>query len=114
MTSRDRLLRTFRREPVDRVPISTYELNGWNPDSFENRAPSYRALMDRIRADTDCLYMWDWDAWADSGLWDHREETGPGGQITTYSRLRTPKGDLTRTKVRKPDEGARRAVSAIV
>ena len=39
MTSRERLLRTMHREPVDRVPVSTYELNGYNPNSFENVAP---------------------------------------------------------------------------
>jgi len=103
MTSRERLLKTLRREPVDRVPISTYELNGYNPDNFENRAPSYKRLMDKIRADTDCLYMWGWDAWADSGLWDCRSETLPDGAVITYSRLRTPKGDLTKTQKSMPN-----------
>jgi hypothetical protein len=103
MTSRERLLRTLRREPVDRVPISTYELNGYNPDAWENQTPSYKRLMDRIRADTDCIYMWGWDLWADTGLWDYREETRPDGGTVVYSRLRTPKGDLTQTQVRKPD-----------
>ncbi len=102
MTSRERLLRTFRREPVDRVPISTYELNGHNPDSFENRAPSYRRLMDKIRADTDCIYMWGWDPWVDSDLWQHREEAGPCSRVTVHSRLRTPLGDLTCTRQRVP------------
>ena len=102
MTSRERLLRTLRREPVDRVPISSYELNGWNPDSFENKAPSYRRLMDKIRADTDCIYMWGWGPWADSGLWESRSETAADGSTTTYSRLRTPKGDLTRTRMTRP------------
>ncbi|MBP8130339.1 MAG: hypothetical protein KA184_12240 [Candidatus Hydrogenedentes bacterium] len=103
MTPRERLLRTLRREPVDRVPISTYELVGWNPESFENRAPSYARLMDKIRADTDCLYMWGWDAWADSGLWDIRRETNADGAFVTHARLRTPLGDLTRTSIEHPD-----------
>jgi uroporphyrinogen-III decarboxylase len=102
MTSRERLLRTLCREPVDRVPISTYELNGWNPDAWENRAPSYRRLMDKIRSDTDGIYMWGWGLWADSGLWDHRQETLADGSTVTYCRLRTPKGDLTRTYIDKP------------
>ena len=97
ITSRERLLRTLRREPVDRVPISTYELVGWNPDSFENKAPSYRRLMDRIRADTDCIYMWGWSPWAPSPLWECREETTSAGMRMQYFRLRTPRGDLTRT-----------------
>ncbi|HNR32109.1 MAG TPA: uroporphyrinogen decarboxylase family protein [Candidatus Hydrogenedentes bacterium] len=103
MTPRERLLRTLRRERVDRVPISTYELVGWNPDHFENRAPSYRRLMDRIRADTDCLYMWGWNAWADSELWDTRRETRPDGASVTHARLHTPLGDLTRASVERPD-----------
>lgn len=57
MTSRERLLRCIRHEPIDRVPISTYELVGWNPDSFENNQPSYKTLMDVIREKTDCVYM---------------------------------------------------------
>ncbi|HOZ48333.1 MAG TPA: uroporphyrinogen decarboxylase family protein [Candidatus Hydrogenedentes bacterium] len=103
MTSRDRLLRTFRREPVDRVPISTYELNGFNPDAWENQAPSYQRLMDKIRTDTDCLYMWGWSPFADSGLWTSRDEALADGSVVTHSRLRTPRGDLTCTHVLKSD-----------
>jgi hypothetical protein len=103
MTSRDRLLRTLRREPVDRVPISTYELNGYNPASFENRAPSYARLMDKVRADTDCIYMWGWNAWMESPRWDRNAETDFSGAVTTYSRLRTPRGDLTMTEKQAPD-----------
>ena len=102
MTSRDRLLRTLRRLPADRVPISTYELNPYNPDNFENQAPSYRRLMEKIKADTDCIYMWGWSPWADSGLWSERSETAGDGSVTTYYRLRTPKGDLTKTRKRLP------------
>ena len=98
MTSRDRLLKTLRREPVDRVPISTYELNAYNPDNFENQAPSYRRLMEKIRSDTDAIYLWEWQLWADSGLWESRTETLPDGTAMTYSRLKTPKGDLTKTQ----------------
>lgn len=103
MTSRDRLLRTMRREPVDRVPISTYELAGYNPDSFENKAPSYRRLMDRIRAETDSIYMWSWEPWPDSALWEHHCDEAPDGTTVTHSRLRTPKGDLTKTTQVRPN-----------
>ena len=102
MTSRERLLRTLRREPVDRVPISTYELVGYNPDSFENTAPSYRRLMDVVRAETDCIYMWSWEPWPDCALWEHRCEEEADGALVTRSRLRTPKGDLTRTARFRP------------
>ena len=57
MNSTERLLAVHRGEMPDRVPVSTYELVGWNAESFENREPSYRRLMDAIRERTDCLYM---------------------------------------------------------
>ncbi len=57
MTSRERLLKCIKHEPVDRVPISTYELNGWNETAWENHEPSYRRLMDAVREQTDCMYM---------------------------------------------------------
>jgi hypothetical protein len=57
MNSTERLLAVHRGEMPDRVPISTYELVGWNMEAFENRHPSYRNLMDLVREKTDCLYM---------------------------------------------------------
>jgi len=59
MTSKERLLACLRGEPTDRVPVSTYELVGWKSDSWENNEPSYARLMEIIRRDTDCIYMWD-------------------------------------------------------
>ncbi len=58
MTSRERLLSVLRGELPDRVPISTYELVPWNPGSWESSQPSYARLMDYIRENTDCMYMW--------------------------------------------------------
>lgn len=59
MNSRERLLKCIKHEPIDRVPVSTYELVGWNSDAWENKEPSYRKLMDAIREHTDCIYMTD-------------------------------------------------------
>jgi len=59
MNSRERILKCIRHEPIDRVPISTYELVGWNENSWENKQPSYKRLMDYIREYTDCIYMLD-------------------------------------------------------
>ena len=56
MTSKERLLAVLKGNIPDRVPVSAYELNGWNYDSFENKEPSYKKLMDLIREKTDCLY----------------------------------------------------------
>ena len=58
MTSRERLLCTLSGKTPDRVPISTYELSGYNSRSFENREPSYSDLMDFIREHTDAVTMW--------------------------------------------------------
>lgn len=58
MTSRERMLRAIRGEKTDRVPVTTYDLSGFNPFHFCNQAPSYRSLMDYIREKTDCLCMW--------------------------------------------------------
>ena len=57
MNSRQRLLNCIFHKPVDRVPVSTYELVGWNSNSWENKEPSYKRLMDIIRKHTDCVYM---------------------------------------------------------
>ena len=58
MNSRKRLLRVLEGKLPDRVPISTYELCGWNSRAFENSEPSYAGLMDFIRGNTDTLTMW--------------------------------------------------------
>jgi len=95
LTSRERLLRCLRHEPVDRVPVSTYELVGWNPDAWENNEPSYKELMDVIREKTDCLYMVG-PGWRSpgSGITEskHWQE---GSSRWTETVYHTPKGDLT-------------------
>ncbi len=58
LSSRERLLRCIRHQSIDRVPVSTYELNGWNEDEWENHEPSYAELMAFIRDETDCVYMY--------------------------------------------------------
>ena len=58
MNSRQRLLAALDCQAPDRVPISTYELVGYNSQAFENNDPSYASLMQAIREKTDCLAMW--------------------------------------------------------
>ena len=57
MTSRERLMAVIKHQIPDRVPVSTYELVGWNRSRWENNQSSYGPLMDHIREKTDCLYM---------------------------------------------------------
>lgn len=99
MTSRERILTALRGGTPDRVPVSTYELVGYNSRAFENNDPSYAALMDAIREKTDCLCMWDpatnatfLDSAAAVDMDVAAERTGDA--VTTTRVLHTPKGDL--------------------
>ena len=97
VNSRQRLLNTLRREPVDRVPISTYEMVGWNWDAWENQQPAYRDLMQLIRDKTDCLYMTSFPT-------RNRAEQATVSEWDESNRhvlrrvLHTPRGDLTSTQ----------------
>ena len=117
MNSRQRLTATLNGQLPDRVPISTYELVGYNSQSWENNDPSYKRLMDAIREKTDSICMWDptptGKDQADSE--DQRalasnvfletaypveidETTWRDNKATiTQKTLHTPKGDLTQT-----------------
>ncbi len=102
MHSRERLLKTLSGEPVDRVPVSTYELCGYNSLAFENQEPSYRGLMDFIRAHTDSITMWNPSSNQGQGLSAYPTEvekttTRHDDQTITKYIVHTPLGDLTRT-----------------
>ncbi|RJP22096.1 MAG: hypothetical protein C4527_22470 [Candidatus Omnitrophota bacterium] len=103
LTSQQRLLKTFRREPVDRVPISTYELLPFGADSWYENQPSYRSLLQFIGENTDILYLWE-----RSGInkyrWDEEIVEWREGK-STFQRytLHTPVHDLTRLTRRDDD-----------
>jgi len=106
MNSKERLLACLRGEVPDRVPISTYELCGHNPDSFENKDPSYASLMEFIRTHTDCIYMTGVgvaNRRADACSWETLETYDDGDQHVTRRVLHTPGGDLTLTTSRSDD-----------
>lgn len=103
MHARERLLRSFHHQPTDRIPISTYELVGWNPQAWENQEPSYRRLMDEIRARTDCLYMTGPD-WIKKPVPDCEISTWrEGSRHFTKTLIRTAAGDLEKLQ-RKDDQ----------
>ena len=90
----------------DRVPINTYELAGRNSLDWYNNQPSYRSLMDRVRAQTDCITNWNPRPAADHYTCKERflcsdfpveiescTETVGHFQRTTHT-CHTPKGDL--------------------
>lgn len=102
MTSRERILTTLRGGQADRVPVSTYELAGYNSHAFENNDPTYHTIMEAIRAKTDCLAMWGpasnarflesaYPAEIDT------HETREDGATVYRQTLHTPRGPLTRS-----------------
>jgi len=110
MNSRERIVTALRCEAPDRVPISTYELAGFNSRAVENNDPSYARLMDAIRERTDCICMWNPDSNAtflqsacpvEMDVYEYEE-----ANVTVCERtLHTPRGRLAQTT--KAVEGIR-------
>ena len=102
MNSRERLLKVLNGQMPDRVPVSTYELVGYNSQSFENKEPSYRDLMEYIRQKTDCICMWNPgsnEQFLSSAApvdMDIQESWDDNYKITKRT-LHTPLGDITNT-----------------
>jgi len=103
MTGRERLLATLRREPVDRVPISTYELTSIGAFGWMNEEPSYTRLMHEINTRTEQLPLWGahmprspQDAPVDYEQWQE------GAYTVTRMTIHTPKGDLTAVSKEEP------------
>jgi len=106
MNSKERLLACLHGQTPDRVPISTYELVGYNPDNFENKHPSYAGLMALIREHTDCMYMTGVgvaNARADACSWETLQTYDDGDQHVTRRVLHAPGRDLTLTTSRSDD-----------
>jgi uroporphyrinogen-III decarboxylase len=107
MNSRERLHAVLDGKIPDRVPVSTYELVGYNSQSFENQEPSYARLMAYIRENTDCICMRNPAAdetflASSSPVEITTEEIRESDCLITYSKIQTPCGELTRT-VKKID-----------
>ena len=108
MTPRERILTALNCKEADRVPISTYELAGYNSKAFENKDPSYAKLMEATREKTDCICMWEPNSNAtflessypvDMDIHEYRN-----CDATVFKKtLHTPKGDITQTT--KIDDG---------
>ncbi len=107
MNSRQRLTAVLNGHIPDRVPISTYELVGFDSQAFENNQLSYKPLMDHIRSNTDCVCMWQpknnniflqsASGHVDSVI-NRVENT-----VITASRISTPKGSLSQVVKRIDD-----------
>jgi uroporphyrinogen-III decarboxylase len=105
-TSRRRLLTALAGGTPDRVPINTYELAGRNSLDWYNQQPSYRGLMDYVRAHTDCITNWNPRPVTDRYTCQERflcsdypvaieSRTESAGQFERTTRIcHTPQGDL--------------------
>ncbi len=102
LTSRQRLLRCLNRQPVDRVPVSTYELAGWDFDQWQNKEPSYAPLMEAVRQKADCILMY----WPDFIYTEEQKEHAQypeGGRTATRTVWHTRAGDFTRVTAERPE-----------
>lgn len=108
MTSRERLMRTLRREPTDRCPVRLW---GVDPHLKPQR-PTYQALVNLVNE-------FDLDSFVEMGRFAPGWFMGPGSEaapVTTeetdsrhvgfrewHYTLHTPAGDLTSTYVWSPE-----------
>ena len=114
-TSRRRLMAVLSGQMPDRVPINTYELAGRNSLDWYNQQPSYRSLMDFVRAHTDCITNWNPRAATDRYTCEERflcsdfpveieNHTEAVGEYQRTTRIcHTPKGDLRSASQVTPD-----------
>jgi len=105
VTRRERLLATLRGEPVDRPPVSFYEIGGWkvnpdDPDPFNiYNHPSWRPLLELAENETDIIRMcspaysplpgariedfFKTESWTEGGSLYTRTEVRVGGHVLT-------------------------------
>lgn len=102
MNSQERLKAVLTGQIPDRVPISTYELCGYNSQAFENNDPSYAKMMESIREKTDCICMWNPGSNAtflesSYPVKTEVEQKREGDFTVTHTVFHTPKGDIKQT-----------------
>lgn len=109
LTSRERLLRTFSGEVVDRAPISLYEFDGFYRGWIGNY-PEYVEILEYAEGRTDKMYFWGPSSKRGVLFYGEIEEgnvetSGYEEAKSTYTRstIRTPLGELSQTN--RQDEG---------
>jgi len=95
MTSRERLLAVLKGEIPDRVPVSCYELVGYDTKNFCNQEPSYHPLMEYIREKTDCIAMWEPSS---NGNFLHSAYKIP----SESTRIETKDGHINKMQIKLP------------
>jgi len=101
MNSRERLLKTLKKEKPDRVPVSLYEFDGFY-DSWIRDYPGYAEILEYAEDKTDKMYFW-YPEQKSPALYygeidssDIRSETREEkGSVHERTVVRTPKGELS-------------------
>ena len=71
MTSRQRILNCIKRLPTDRIPISSYEITGYNHATWYHKEKSYQNLLAHIREKCDGICMWNPDYTYGDGIYSY-------------------------------------------
>lgn len=110
LTSRERLLKTFRGEQIDRVPISLYEFDGFYHGWIHDH-PEYVEILEYAEGKTDKMYFWNAPSSGKNILFFGELESGSiqktdwqeGTAHFSKTMIQTPAGELTRLS--RQDEG---------
>lgn len=114
MTRRERLLASVFGQPVDRPPVSFYELNSLNdvPDPSDPfniyTHPSWRPLLELTREKSDCI-AFGWTGWKDSPPDANAEfitretKIDENGNKHFHTKIRAGNRTLTSHEVQEPD-----------
>ena len=99
LTSRERLLRCIRHEPLDRTPASAYYIDPYDETTYRNHEPRYLEYVEICKQYDDTftpagiggqgIY---WSASDKVRAWSEEEREGPIHRITSY--IETPQGVL--------------------
>jgi uroporphyrinogen-III decarboxylase len=113
-TGRRRLTTALACGVPDRVPVNSYEMAGRDSHDWYNQQPSYRRLMEYIRAKTDCITNWNpqppndryigTDGFLGSSYpvpMDTRSDTVEDF-VRTTTIMRTPRGELRQVTQKDP------------
>ena len=106
MTSKERILGAVKRTPIDRVPISMYELSpveGSAYASFANKEPSYQRLLKLMSEKTDTIMQIDAAVtYPEIDRLTEVLEQREGDAVLKTVTIHTPKGDLV-SRTREDD-----------
>jgi len=98
------MLSTLQRQPVDRVPVSVYEITRFGPWGWYGREPSYSGIMDAVARYAVELPIWVPNAIRQSEPAPTESTSWQEGDFTVWKTvIHTPKGDLTCATKAKPD-----------